>query len=142
MFRRMFSSRLGSERNSDDWVRATQLAKPGFTFVLSTLDCGMPRKKERLTVTVDPEILEAGYEAVTAGRAESLSAWVNRALAERVAKERRLSALADAIALYEAEFGEITEEEVVRQARGDRASATVIRGSAAAASGKRRSRPA
>lgn len=93
------------------------------------------RKKERLTVTIDPEILKAGRDAVTAGRAESLSAWVNRALAERVAKERRLSLLADAIASYEAEFGAISEEEMVRQARADRAAAKVIRGSAAARTG-------
>jgi hypothetical protein len=95
-------------------------------------------KKQRLTVTVDPGVLEAGHEAVAAGRAESLSAWVNRALAERVAKERRLSALADAIASYEAEFGVISEEEIVRQARADRDAARVIRGSATAKAGRRR----
>lgn len=95
-------------------------------------------KKERLTVTVDPAILEAGHDAVAAGEAESLSAWVNRALAERVAKERRLSALADAITSYEAEFGVINEEEIVRQARADRAAAEVIRGSAAAKTSRRR----
>src|SRR5262245_13698533 len=95
-------------------------------------------KKERLTVTIDPEILEAGLEAVSAGRAESLSAWVNHALAERVARERRLSSLADAIAQYETEFGEISEDEILQQARADRASAMVIRGSSRKKSSKRR----
>ena len=95
-------------------------------------------KKERLTVTIDPEILEAGLEAVAAGRAESLSAWVNRALAERVVMERRLSSLADAIAHYEAEFGEISEQEMREQKRDDRASAVVIRGPSARKTGKRR----
>jgi nucleotide-binding universal stress UspA family protein len=95
-------------------------------------------KKERLTVTIDPEILDAGLEAVSAGRAESLSAWVNHALAERVARERRLSSLADAIAQYEAEFGVISEEEILQQARADRASALVVRGSPRRKSSKRR----
>lgn len=90
-------------------------------------------------MTVDPEIIEAAHEAVAAGRAESLSAWVNRALAERVARDRRLLAMADAIASYEAEFGVISGEELVRQARADRASATVIRGSAGATHRRRRS---
>ena len=40
----------------------------------------MPRK-ERLTVTVDASLVVAGNQAVAAGRAESLSAWVNLALA-------------------------------------------------------------
>jgi hypothetical protein len=95
-------------------------------------------KKERLTVTIDSEILEAGLEAVSAGRAASLSAWVNHALAERAAKERRLSSLADAIASYEAEFGVISEEEILLQTRTDRASAMVIRGSPAGKPRKRR----
>jgi len=85
-------------------------------------------RKERLTVTIDRDILEAGHEAVAEGRADSLSAWVNRALAERIAKERRLSALGQAIASYEEEFGTISEEELLLQARADRAAARVVRG--------------
>ena len=50
-------------------------------------------------------------------------------MAERSVKERRLSALADAIASYEAEFGEISEQEMADQARADRTSAVVVRGS-------------
>jgi hypothetical protein len=84
-------------------------------------------RKERLTVTVDRDLLEAGNAAVTAGRAESLSAWVSHALTERVAKERRLAAMQDAIARYEADFGVITEREIAAQARADREAALVIR---------------
>ena len=61
----------------------------------------MSARKERLTVTVDPEFIEAGNDAVAEGKAESLSAWVNAALAERVARERRLVALAQAVSAYE-----------------------------------------
>jgi Arc/MetJ-type ribon-helix-helix transcriptional regulator len=88
----------------------------------------MTARKERLTVTVDPELVEAGNRAVASGRAESLSSWVNGALAERAARERRLGALAAAITEYEAEFGEITAEELEVQRRADRRDATVVRG--------------
>lgn len=85
-------------------------------------------RKERLTVTIDPDLLEAGHQAVAAGRANSLSAWVSRALADRVAAERRLEALRAAIALYEAEFGELSSEEIAAQEHADRRAALVVRG--------------
>jgi Arc/MetJ-type ribon-helix-helix transcriptional regulator len=85
-------------------------------------------RRERLTVTVDPALIQAGQDAVAAGRAESVSAWVNLALAERAAKERRLAAMGDAIAAYEAEFGAISAAELSAQVRADRESAIVVRG--------------
>lgn len=81
-----------------------------------------------MTVTVDPAYIAAGNDAVAEGRAESLSAWVNAALADRVAHERALAALADAVAAYEEEFGEISAQELVDQARADRETAIVVRG--------------
>ena len=96
--------------------------------------------KERLTVTVDPNLVQAGSDAVAAGRAESLSAWVNLALAERVAKERRLRAMGEAIAAYEAEFGAITADELAAQQRADRGSARVVRSAAPTATKARRAR--
>ena len=86
------------------------------------------KRKERLTVTVDAELVRAGNRAVRAGRTESLSRWVNDALAEREAKERRLQAMADAVAAYEAEFGTIAPEELAAQQRADENRAVVVRG--------------
>ena len=83
--------------------------------------------KERLTVTVDSHLIEAGNVAVASGQADSLSGWVNLALAERVAKERRLAAMEEAIAAYEERFGEISAREMAEQARTDRQRAIVIR---------------
>lgn len=80
-------------------------------------------QKARLTVTVDPAFVRAANEAVRRGSATSLSAWVNAALAEQVANERRLAAMGEAIAMYEAEFGKITPEEVEAQRRADRRNA-------------------
>jgi hypothetical protein len=83
--------------------------------------------KARLTVTVDRDLVQAAGEAVAAGRVDSLSAWVNQALVERAARDRRLRALADAVASYEADFGPITAAEIAAQERADRAAARVVR---------------
>jgi hypothetical protein len=84
--------------------------------------------KERVTVTIDSELIEAANKAISEGRAESLSGWVNLALSERAAKERRLRALAEAIEAFEDEFGEITAAELAAQDRADRKHAHVVRG--------------
>lgn len=96
--------------------------------------------KERLTVTVDPDLVQAGNEAVADGRVDSLSAWVNLALGERAAKDRRLRALAEAVGAYETDFGAITAEELAAQERADRASARVVRGAGPRRAGTHRAR--
>ena len=84
--------------------------------------------KQRITITVDSDVAEAARAAVEAGDAGSVSAWVSEAIAERVARERRLQAAREAVAAYEAEFGVITEDEM-SAARGDvRARAAVVGG--------------
>jgi Arc/MetJ-type ribon-helix-helix transcriptional regulator len=83
--------------------------------------------KERMTVTVDAELIEAANQAVAEGRVASLSGWVNLALSERAAKERRLRALAEAIERYEEAFGEITAGELAAQERADRRNAITVR---------------
>lgn len=95
-------------------------------------------RKQRLTVTVDPELVEAGNRAVSTGQADSLSAWVNLALSERAERDARLKSLSEAVADYEAEFGEITADEIETQRRADRESATVVRGKPAGARRPRR----
>ncbi len=88
----------------------------------------MTVKKHRLTVTVDPELIEAGQRAVKSGQAESISGWVSTALADKIRHDRKLALLAAAVADYEQEFGEISDEEIVTQRRADRRDATVVRG--------------
>ena len=79
-------------------------------------------------MTVDSSLVRAGAEAVAAGRVNSLSRWVNLALAERAEKDRRLVALNAAVAAYEAEFGEISALELAEQAREDLRATVVARG--------------
>lgn len=81
-----------------------------------------------MTVTVDPELVAAGEEAVASGDADSVSAWVNAAIEDKVRKDRKLQLLRAAIADHEREFGEITAEEIASQRRTDREGATVVRG--------------
>lgn len=102
----------------------------------------MSTPKARVTVTLDRALVEAANVAVAAGRADSVSGWVNRALAEQVAKERRLAALASLIAEYEAAHGVITAAELALREREDRRKAIVIRGAAKAPTRKRRTRAA
>jgi len=88
----------------------------------------MTERKQRLTVTVDPALVEAASRAVAEGEAESVSGWVSTALSEKVERDRRLAHLRSAVAAYETEFGEITAEEMVAQGRADREDAVVVRG--------------
>jgi Arc/MetJ-type ribon-helix-helix transcriptional regulator len=84
--------------------------------------------KTRLSVTVDEDLIEAGQAAVAAGEAESVSAWVNDALRQKADHERKLRGLDEFIKEYEAEYGEITDEEMEAAYRAAKARAIVIRG--------------
>ncbi len=91
------------------------------------------RGKERLSATVDAELLGAAQDAVAKGRAENVSAWVNEALRRHVEHERRLAAFEAFIGEYEAEHGVITEQEMVAAERWAREQATVVGGKRRAA---------
>ena len=68
--------------------------------------------KTRLSVTVDADVLESVQAAFAIGEAESVSAYVNDALRLEAQHDRRLRGIDDFIAAYEAEHGEVTEEEM------------------------------
>jgi len=84
--------------------------------------------KHRLSASVDADLVEAGQAAVEAGEADNLSAWVNEALRRQADHDRRLRALDDYLAAYEAEHGEITDVEIAAATRRARARAVVVRG--------------
>lgn len=87
--------------------------------------------RQRLSATVEADLLSAGRNAVAEGRAESLSGWVNDALARQADHDRRLKALDEFIRRYEAEHGEITAAEIREATRRTRGRAVVVRGYAA-----------
>jgi Arc/MetJ-type ribon-helix-helix transcriptional regulator len=66
----------------------------------------MLRMKERVTISVEPEALAAARAEVKDGRAPNLSAAVEHALMAH----RRAEALREALELWEAEHGPISEE--------------------------------
>lgn len=88
----------------------------------------MSTPKKRMTVTVDPELIEAGQRAVQSGEAESVSGWVSAALQDKIRRDHKLAMIQAAVADFESEFGEITAEEIAAQTRVDRERATVVRG--------------
>src|SRR5437773_5178781 len=89
------------------------------------------RKKTRLTVSLDADVVSDVESIVARGQAGSLSAWINDAVRLRLEDERKTKALANAIAEYEAEHGEITDEELRRAVRSARARAIHVRRSRA-----------
>ena len=82
--------------------------------------------KTRVTISIDEELVEAvRRETVATG---SLSAWVADAIAEKFEQTARLTAMSDALAAYEAEFGvAISDEDAQAQVEYDRAHAVQIR---------------
>lgn len=74
-------------------------------------------------MTVDPALVRAAEAAVSAGRAKTLSGWVNLALAERAEKDSKLDRLGEVIAAYEAEYGVITDAELEARRRADKRAA-------------------
>jgi hypothetical protein len=86
--------------------------------------------KQRLSASVDADLVAVGQDAVAQGQAESMSAWVNDALRLKAAHDRRMQALDEFVAAYEAEHGEITEEEMREAARRARGRAVVVRAEA------------
>ena len=85
--------------------------------------------KQRLSASVDAEVLEAAEAAVSAGRAANVSTWVNEALRRQIQHDRRMLALDDFIDAYEAEHGTVSEAEIRDASRRARARAIVVRDS-------------
>lgn len=75
-------------------------------------------------------MLDVAQKAVARGQAESMSAWVNDALRLKAEHDRRLAALDEFLGAYEAEYGQITDEEIADAVRRGRSRAVVVRGTA------------
>jgi Arc/MetJ-type ribon-helix-helix transcriptional regulator len=84
--------------------------------------------KHRLSASVDAELIAVAQQAVATGHAESISAWVNDALRLKTDHDRRLRGVDASLAAFEAEHGEITEDEMQDVARRTRERAVVVRG--------------
>lgn len=85
-------------------------------------------RKQRLSASVDADLIAAGQAAVAAGTSESLSAWVSEALRRQAEHDRRLAALGAVLADFEAEHGAISDAEIEDASRWARERAVVVRG--------------
>ena len=83
--------------------------------------------KERITVSVEVDLLNHAQSAVQAGVCRSLSEWIGQAMAEQMAKDERLAALDELLAEFEAEYGPITDEEIAEQRQRDRDASAALR---------------
>jgi hypothetical protein len=85
--------------------------------------------KQRLSASVDADLLAAAEKAAARGQVSSLSAWVNDALRLKLDHDLRLQALAAFVRSYEDAHGEITPEEMRSATRRARARAVIARAS-------------
>lgn len=84
--------------------------------------------KQRLSVSVDAELVSSARAAVENGEVSSVSAWVAAAMRDRAEKDHKLRLMGEWIEDYEAQHGEITEAEMDRAERAMRARSIVVRG--------------
>ena len=83
--------------------------------------------KQRLSASIEPELLAAAEAAVREGRARNVSAWVSEAIQRQIEHDRRLAALDAFVKSHEATHGVITSAEIEEVTRSTRASAVVVR---------------
>jgi Arc/MetJ-type ribon-helix-helix transcriptional regulator len=91
----------------------------------------MKATKQRLSASVDAELLDAAESAAKRGEVANVSAWVNDAMRLKVEHDRGLAELAAVIADFEAEHGEITRDEIEKAERLARSRAMSVRGTRA-----------
>ena len=92
---------------------------------IGVYDEGM--QKQRVTVTVDEELLQEASTAVSEGRSRSVSEWIGEAMAQRRDRDQRLAVLRRLVSEYEAEHGVISDDEIEEQAQRDRDAAASLR---------------
>ena len=93
--------------------------------------------KQRLSASVDAELIAAAESAAKRGEVATVSAWVNDAMRLKLEHDRRLQALAAYVADYEAEHGEITSEDIAWAGREARRRSVSVRGTRAGESRRR-----
>jgi len=91
----------------------------------------MKAMKQRLSASVDADLLVAAEAAAKRGEVANISAWVNDAMRLKLEHDRGLANLAAVIADFEAAHGEITPEEMEKAARMAQSRAVSVRGSRA-----------
>ncbi len=87
--------------------------------------------KQRLSASIDANLIAAAEAAAARGEVATVSAWVNDAMRLKLEHDGRLRALADFIADHEAEHGEITAADMESAVREVKRRAVPVRGTRA-----------
>lgn len=74
-------------------------------------------------MTLDASLVAAVADAVQAGQARSVSGWFAQAAQVKIAHDRRLAALHDAVMTYETEHGAIDDQQIAAQEQADQTAA-------------------
>lgn len=93
--------------------------------------------KQRLSATIDADLLAAAERAAASGEVDTVSAWVNDAMRLKLAHDQRLRALAAYVETYEAEHGEISQQDMDAAVREAKRRAVSTRGTRAGESRKK-----
>jgi hypothetical protein len=93
--------------------------------------------KQRLSATIDADLLAAAERAAASGEVDTVSAWVNDAMRLKLAHDQRLRALAAYIEAFEAEHGEISQQDMDAAVREAKRRAVSPRGTRAGESRKK-----
>jgi hypothetical protein len=96
------------------------------------------KHKERLSASIDADLLAAAEHAVSRGEAPTVSSWVNDAIRLKMEHDRRLKELESFIREHEDEHGVITPAEMREATRRARARAVSARASEPVRQGARR----
>jgi hypothetical protein len=91
----------------------------------------MKATKQRLSVSVDADLLVAAELAAKRGEVANVSAWVNDAMRLKLERDRGLAGLAEVVSDFEAEHGQITPNEMEQAAARSLARAITARGTRA-----------
>lgn len=91
----------------------------------------MKATKQRLSASVDAELIDAAEAAARRGEVANVSAWVNDAMRLKIEHDRGLAELAAVIAEFESEHGQISKEDIDSATRAARSRAVSIRGTRA-----------
>ena len=97
------------------------------------------QEKRRISASVDADLFSAAERSVAGGSAASISAWVNEAMRRQLEHEQRIAALDVFLAAFEAEFGVISENDIVSATKRSRANAVSVRGAKKTRSVRKRS---
>lgn len=108
--------------------RADRVPPAGTTSIVGEVESTYASGEQRVSASVDSELVAEVCSPVSEGRAAGICTWVDDAMCPRADHDRLLLSLHDLLSAYEPEHGEISEGEMREASRRARARAIVAAG--------------